>query len=53
MTADFNYITFTVFDISDFNLFVETVKVIFEKELRTGKAEVYSEFPNPSEWINP
>lgn len=22
MTADFNYMTFTVFDISDFNLFI-------------------------------
>lgn len=53
MTTDFNYLTFSVFDISDFKLFTDAVKVIFEKQLRTGKAELYSETPNPSGWVNP
>ena len=45
MTTEFSYLTFSVFEISDFNLFIETVKVIFKKELRAGKAEIYSEIP--------
>ena len=53
MTTEFIYLTFSVFEISDFNLFIETVKVIFKKELRAGKAEIYSEIPNPSGWVNP
>lgn len=53
MTTEFSYLTFSVFEISDFNLFIETVKVIFKKELRAGKAEIYSEIPNPSGWVNP
>ena len=30
MTTEFSYLTFSVFEISDFNLFIETVKVIFK-----------------------
>ena len=47
MTTEFSYLTFSVFEISDFILFVDTVKVIFKKQLITGKAEIYSEIPNP------
>ncbi len=46
MTTEFSYLTFSVFEISDFNLFIDTVKVIFKKQLITGKAEIYSEIPN-------
>ena len=53
MTTDFNYLTFSVFDISDFKLFTDAVEVIFKKQLRTGKAELNSETPNPSGWVNP
>ena len=53
MTTEFSYLTFSVFEISDFNLFVDTVKVIFKKQLITGKAEIYSEIPNPNGWVNP
>lgn len=48
MTTEFSYLTFSVFEISDFNQFVDTVKVIFKKQLITGKAEIYSEIPNPN-----
>lgn len=30
MTTEFSYLTFSVFEISDFILFVDTVKVIFK-----------------------
>lgn len=53
MTTEFSYLTFSVFEISDFILFVDTVKVIFKKQLITGKAEIYSEIPNPNGWVNP
>lgn len=53
MTTEFNYLIFSVFNICNFNLFVDTVKVIFKKQLITGKAEIYSEIPNPSGWVNP
>lgn len=53
MTTEFSYLTFSVFEISDFNLFIDTVKVIFKKQLITGKAEIYSEIPNPNGWVNP
>lgn len=39
MTTEFSYLTFSVFEISDFNLFIDTVKVIFKKQLITGKAK--------------
>lgn len=53
MTTEFNYLIFSVFNICNFNLFVDTVKVIFKKQLITGKAEIYSEIPNPNGWVNP
>ena len=28
MTTEFSYLTFSVFEISDFNLFIETVKPV-------------------------
>lgn len=48
MTTEFNYLIFSVFNICNFNLFVDTVKVIFKKQLITGMAEIYSEIPNPN-----
>ena len=41
MTTEFSYLTFSVFEISDFNLFIETVKVIFKKQLITGKVSFF------------
>lgn len=37
MTTEFSYLTFSVFEISDFNLFIETVKVIFKKRIESRK----------------
>ena len=48
MTTEFNYLIFSVFNICNFNLFVDTVKVIFKKQLITGKADKVEApiFPN-------
>lgn len=53
MEKDFHFLTFSIFNISNFRQITDAVKVIFQKELESQKAEIYSGIPNIKEYINP
>ena len=53
MVNNFKFIIFSVFNVSDFILFIEIVNKIFKDEIDDGKADIYSKIPNIDEYIDP
>lgn len=53
MVSDFKFVTFSVFDISDFSKLTDAVREIFKKKIEKGKVALYERKPIIKEYINP
>lgn len=53
MSRDFEYLTFSIYDISDLSKVADVIRKIYESKLNTQKAVMYNDIPTMEEYFNP